>query len=333
MAPPPAKRQKRHVVLSSEDEDVPTPPSKTVKVPTRASTKDKSRLAHSNGVEKRSLPTRSRTKESSISKHRPGQTPSPERGTRKPVSKASANGPLYTFFKPASEAPLPQKQSKTENFPPAEEDVEEDIIEDDSAEETSRLRKPPTKSGKHGTTWTVLDRRKPLQEQTQNSTITASQEKPISASQRFLTVGKSLGRETSTQTMSAREAPDTRPWAERYGPTNLEDLMVHKKKVADVRGWLEGVMQGRNHKVDCTPLGLQAHTDGPKETPNTQGSCWCGQDSYSLSSSQSYGRRYLRVEEPCGYGPFVRELPLDVRPVRGFSWPKWDIWQSDLLER
>lgn len=305
MAPPPAKRQKRHVVLSSEDEDVPIPPSKTAKVQTRASTKDKSRLAHSNGVEKRSLPTRSRTKESSISKHRPGQTPSPERSTRKPVSKASANGPLHTFFKPASEAPLPQKQSKTENFPPAEEGVEEDIIEDDLAEETSRLRKPPMKLGKHGTTRTVLDRRKPLQEQTQNSTVTASQEKPISASQRFLTVSKLSGKEASTQTISTREAPDTRPWAERYGPTSLEDLIVHKKKVADVRGWLEGVVQGRNHKVDCTPLSLQAPADGQEEASNTQGPFWCGQDSYSLSFSQSYGCRYLRVEEPCGYGLLV----------------------------
>lgn len=226
-----------------------------MKIPTRASTKEKSRLAHSNDLARRSLPTRSRAKESSISKLRPDQTPSPERSTRKPVSKASANGPLHTFFRPASEAPFPQKQLKTENLPPAEEDVEEDIIEDDSAEETSRLRKPPMRSGKHGTTRTVLDRRKPLQEQTQNSTITASQEKAISASQRFLTVAKLSGKEASTQTTSTREAPDTRPWAERYGPTNLEDLMVHKKKVADVRGWLEGVLQSRNQKVGSTPSG------------------------------------------------------------------------------
>lgn len=257
MAPPPAKRQKRHVVLSSDDEDVPTPPSKTVKLPTRGSTKDKTRLVNSNGLEKRSLPTRSRTKGSSILKHRPDQPPSPQRSTKKPVSTASANGPLHTFFKATSEAPLPPKQSKkTENFPPAEEDVEEDIIEDDSEEEISRLQKPPTRSGKYGTTRTVLDRRKPLQEQTQNATITASQEKPIGASQRFLTVGQSSGKEASTQTLSKKEVPDTRPWAERYGPTSIEDLMVHKKKVADVRGWLEGVLQGHNPKVDSTLYGL-----------------------------------------------------------------------------
>ncbi|KAK5990787.1 Cell cycle checkpoint RAD17-like protein [Cladobotryum mycophilum] len=38
---------------------------------------------------------------------------------------------------------------------------------------------------------------------------------------------------------------DLRPWSERFGPRNLEELAVHKKKVADVRRWLEDVMRGR----------------------------------------------------------------------------------------
>ncbi|KAI1490602.1 Rad17 cell cycle checkpoint protein-domain-containing protein [Biscogniauxia mediterranea] len=38
---------------------------------------------------------------------------------------------------------------------------------------------------------------------------------------------------------------DQRPWSERFGPVNLEELAVHKKKVADVRRWLEDVMGGR----------------------------------------------------------------------------------------
>lgn len=49
----------------------------------------------------------------------------------------------------------------------------------------------------------------------------------------------------------ARPVPDPvpdneqRPWSERFGPVNLEELAVHKKKVADVRAWLEGVISGR----------------------------------------------------------------------------------------
>ena len=38
---------------------------------------------------------------------------------------------------------------------------------------------------------------------------------------------------------------DTRPWSERFAPINLDELAVHKKKVADVRKWLEDVMTGR----------------------------------------------------------------------------------------
>jgi cell cycle checkpoint protein len=38
---------------------------------------------------------------------------------------------------------------------------------------------------------------------------------------------------------------DLRPWSERFGPRNLDELAVHKKKVADVRRWLEDVMGGR----------------------------------------------------------------------------------------
>ncbi|KAF2968581.1 hypothetical protein GQX73_g4956 [Xylaria multiplex] len=38
---------------------------------------------------------------------------------------------------------------------------------------------------------------------------------------------------------------EQRPWSERFGPTNLNELAVHKKKVADVKKWLEDVMAGR----------------------------------------------------------------------------------------
>ncbi|KAI1660836.1 Rad17 cell cycle checkpoint protein-domain-containing protein [Daldinia decipiens] len=38
---------------------------------------------------------------------------------------------------------------------------------------------------------------------------------------------------------------EQRPWSERFGPTNIEELAVHKRKVADVRRWLEDVMAGR----------------------------------------------------------------------------------------
>ena len=39
-----------------------------------------------------------------------------------------------------------------------------------------------------------------------------------------------------------------RPWSERFAPANLEELAVHKKKVSDVRRWIEEVMGGRSRQ-------------------------------------------------------------------------------------
>ncbi|EKD16232.1 uncharacterized protein L3040_009530 [Drepanopeziza brunnea f. sp. 'multigermtubi'] len=58
----------------------------------------------------------------------------------------------------------------------------------------------------------------------------------FSASQKFLVPKPPL---------EIQPEEDTRPWAERFAPANLEDLAVHRKKVSDVRAWLEGVMGGR----------------------------------------------------------------------------------------
>lgn len=58
-----------------------------------------------------------------------------------------------------------------------------------------------------------------------------------SASQRFLRPPKATG--------SAVNDDDLRPWSERFGPRNLDELAVHKKKISDVRRWLEDVIAGR----------------------------------------------------------------------------------------
>jgi cell cycle checkpoint protein len=42
---------------------------------------------------------------------------------------------------------------------------------------------------------------------------------------------------------------DGRPWAQRYGPSNLDEIAVHKRKVEDVRRWLEDAFAGRRKEV------------------------------------------------------------------------------------
>ncbi|KAK0613049.1 Rad17 cell cycle checkpoint protein-domain-containing protein [Bombardia bombarda] len=67
------------------------------------------------------------------------------------------------------------------------------------------------------------------------------------AGQRFLKPPKLTS--TPEAAAGAAEAAaandDSRPWSERFGPVNLDELAVHKRKVADVRRWLEDVMGGR----------------------------------------------------------------------------------------
>ncbi|KAF1959454.1 Rad17-domain-containing protein [Byssothecium circinans] len=46
----------------------------------------------------------------------------------------------------------------------------------------------------------------------------------------------------------AVDTTDRRPWNEKYGPISLDELAVHKKKVADVRSWLESVLSGKERK-------------------------------------------------------------------------------------
>jgi cell cycle checkpoint protein len=44
-------------------------------------------------------------------------------------------------------------------------------------------------------------------------------------------------------------SPSGKPWAEEFAPVDLEELAVHKKKVADVQNWLVGVFSGKSRQV------------------------------------------------------------------------------------
>ncbi|KAL5625362.1 hypothetical protein BROUX41_005422 [Berkeleyomyces rouxiae] len=54
----------------------------------------------------------------------------------------------------------------------------------------------------------------------------------------------------NVSTILAKETTDDdlRPWSERFGPANLDELAVHKKKVADVRRWLADVLSGQTRQ-------------------------------------------------------------------------------------
>ncbi|EPE06478.1 cell cycle checkpoint protein rad17 [Ophiostoma piceae UAMH 11346] len=78
----------------------------------------------------------------------------------------------------------------------------------------------------------------------------SSQALSLPTSQRFkrpVRPGASNG-SSSTPTTALVNDDDSRPWSERFAPTNLEELAVHKKKVTDVRRWIDDVMGGRSRQ-------------------------------------------------------------------------------------
>ena len=254
MGPPPPKRQKRRVLLESDDDasSPPKQPQDKAKALRSQGPNTRSKLTNNDGISKRKLSSQARKEKTAPTRARSDSTQwsppsSPDRlSKRSRTAKGQSNGSLHTFFSTARQMPIVRKELKHEAPSSQVETIgePEDVIEDDSPDE--KIRKRPT--GQGGATL-VLDRRKPLQEQTQNKTVTASPDKPILASQKFLAVGKAVAKEASTQTRPIPEDLDLRPWTQKYGPASLDELMVHKKKVADVRSWFESVYSGRNYKV------------------------------------------------------------------------------------
>lgn len=255
---PPAKRQKRLFVLSSEDEDEEiTPPEKGVQAKnakvSKASPKPKPKP--SNGTATRPLPSRSRVNPSNhnnkpqTSAAKEDTEPSSKKPTHKtkPTQKPQVSRPISTFFGKASQTqplnghrkPIEHKEETLERG-----EEEEDLIEDESpVEDVVELGELKD------TTRSVLDRRKRPLLPTQSGATSIQSERASLGSQKFKFAGSCLGKDTATKhSTNALGETDLRPWAERYGPNNLEELAVHMKKVSDVRSWLENVLHGQDRK-------------------------------------------------------------------------------------
>ncbi|KAF2088381.1 Rad17-domain-containing protein [Saccharata proteae CBS 121410] len=71
---------------------------------------------------------------------------------------------------------------------------------------------------------------------------------PPSGSQKFLKTANGTKASASQPRLPTLSEDDRRPWTERFRPVNVEELAVHKKKVADVRAWLSGVFEGSERK-------------------------------------------------------------------------------------
>ncbi|KAH7408414.1 Rad17 cell cycle checkpoint protein-domain-containing protein [Phaeosphaeria sp. MPI-PUGE-AT-0046c] len=212
--------RKQPVVLSSdteeEDEASHTPPPRQPKRGTPASVPD--------GARGESKASRTQTRRAGSPK---GSVPSTKKspakspGKPKPIYK-----PITSFFSQAPRSqPTPSPEKKA--TPLAHVDDILDSSDDDRPVKQSAalpVRKRP------------------------NPGASTSLEIASNGRQKFLRTS-SGARSTPPPSQLVRvDTADRRPWTEKYGPTSLEELAVHKKKAADVQSWLADVFSGRGRK-------------------------------------------------------------------------------------
>jgi cell cycle checkpoint protein len=158
---------------------------------------------------------------------------SPEKSKRKgKVEEKVKSGDLFTFFTKQAQRQQAEGASNGNNTPPMatspsskeSKPVDDDLISDDDVVES---KAPPASMVGQAARKRARG----------TDTLKNGKESVSNATQKFVM------KPAAPQRSKADD--DMRPWAERFAPVDLIELAVHKKKVADVRTWLENVMTGK----------------------------------------------------------------------------------------
>ncbi|KAI0151767.1 Rad17 cell cycle checkpoint protein-domain-containing protein [Xylariaceae sp. FL1272] len=242
---PPAKRRRRNVVQESDDEDDRVKPAVNTLTNYLFSSPD-AKDSHAPANSPSPSPVRKSSRPTTTQLSKPAAKPlrshtlngtntkngvksasgSPEKARTKPPAK----GKVLEKGKTADLMTLFSKQAERAATKPATQidDITSDPISD---EDDVGVHRAATASH------VGLAARKRFSTQSGPSSATT-----ISAtSQKFLRPSGT----TNLADHTPIDDDDQRPWSERFGPKNLSELAVHKKKVSDVRMWLDNVLMGR----------------------------------------------------------------------------------------
>ncbi|KAK4981716.1 RFC checkpoint protein Rad17 [Elasticomyces elasticus] len=145
---------------------------------------------------------------------------------------------LYSFFNAATQR---QKQSEPlrvlEKHTEHTEAKEDDIIQDASSDiETSKTALAKASS------FALAVRKRKLRGQDGDGTHLEADVLPASQKYRKTLDG------TRKPSLATAAEQDQRPWTDKYGPVDLSELAVHKKKVTDVRQWIETALSGTSRQ-------------------------------------------------------------------------------------
>ena len=244
---PPAKRRKRNIVADEgDDEDErPQPPKKNSlqfyfsppgnRQPSNADNNESGPVSPS-PVRKATRSSRtapaasasSRTRQSNVSSTKsPSQSPAKP---KKQIEEKEKSANIRTLFSRQSQK---VKAEGRPNGPTKKAEVQSLDITSDPLSDDEEI-----KADRAVGTSLVGER---AQRRTRDTFVSASSSSAGHlASQRFMKPPR-----PDSSAMSADDGGDQRPWSERFGPVNLDELVVHKRKVADVRTWLDHVLSGR----------------------------------------------------------------------------------------
>ncbi|KAI1403428.1 Rad17-domain-containing protein [Hypoxylon fuscum] len=239
---PPTKRRRRNIVhASSDDEEESKPktntlnnylfssperPGATVADVSRGTTTSPSPVRKSSRLLATQPPPKPISKVPQFSKNGFKST---SKSPEKPRNQAPIKGRRVEKEKTADLVTMFSRQAQ--RAPTASPTKKDDIISDPISDDDDVKVHKTASTSRVGQNARKRFRDIP-QSQSQPSSSTG-----IMSSQKFL--------RPSRPQQDITTSDEQRPWSERFGPVNMEELAVHKKKVADVRRWLEDVMAGR----------------------------------------------------------------------------------------
>ena len=231
MASPPRKRVRRTIIISSDEEDSAADSqisTASLNVTTRSLNLKKDPRGEEVLSRKLVKPSSKPPKKAAASKSKAATTNG---------NTITKNANIYSFFTNAtqsnSQSSLPKKSPQDEKIPP---DVE-DLIEDDSLDENGLNSSTPVPRQGDAVSKSVSGT---------TSSVTHVEPSTVAKSKQFAIKVEEL---PSRRDIATDLDVDYRPWADLYPPESSEELVVHKKKVADVHRWLDNVMKGRERKV------------------------------------------------------------------------------------
>ncbi|TKA70029.1 hypothetical protein B0A55_09083 [Friedmanniomyces simplex] len=229
--------RRRVVTISSDEEDQgeqPVSDPSEDDEPVRLQKRTTGKLKPLNKTKRTQQPTPATSTQEHSSQKSPGR---PKVGKTKGKTAAKSELPpnsksIYSFFNAATQR---QRFSQPSASPEKLTQEEPEAIHDDSDDGGTALA-----LSKGSSTALAVRKRKAQQH------ISLEDDKILapSATQKFRKTSDG-GRIASISIVNE----DKRPWVEQFAPVDLSELAVHKRKVADVRQWLETALSGKRQKL------------------------------------------------------------------------------------